>query len=68
MATQYNALGKRNLPAIGRIVTMKYRRGAAFNRQHPFVDILLADITESCELLDVSELVREPPPLSFRRM
>ena len=66
--SQYNALGKRNLPAIGRIVTMKYRRGAAFNRQHPFVDILLADITESREVLDVSELVHEPPPLSFRRM
>jgi hypothetical protein len=66
--SQYNALGKRNLSAIGRIVTTKYHRGAAFNRQHPFVDILLADIIESREVLDVSELVREPPPLSFRRM
>jgi len=65
---QYNALGKRNLSAIGRIVTLKYQRGAAFNRQHPFVDVLLADITESREVLDVSELVHEPPPLSFRRM
>jgi hypothetical protein len=36
---QYNALGKRNLAAIEQIVTLKYRRGAAFNRQHPFVDI-----------------------------
>jgi hypothetical protein len=53
---QYNALGKRNLAAIERIVTSKYQRGAAFNRQHPFVDVLLADITESGEVLDVSEL------------
>ncbi len=34
---QYNALGKRNLAAIERIVAFKYKRGAAFNRQHPFV-------------------------------
>ena len=53
---QYNALGKRNLAAIERIVVSKYRRGPAFNRQHPFVDVLLADITESGEVLDVSEL------------
>ncbi len=51
---QYNALGRRNLPAIQRIVTGKYRRGLAFNRQHPFVDVLLSDITESGEVLDVS--------------
>jgi hypothetical protein len=65
---QYNALGNKNLSVIGRIVTLKYQRGAAFNRQHPFVDILLADITESGEVLDVSEFVREPLPPSFRRM
>ena len=53
---QYNALGKRNLSAIERIVTSKYQRGAAFNRQHPFVDVLLSDITECGEVLDVSEL------------
>jgi hypothetical protein len=53
---QYNALGKRNLAAIERIVTSKYERGAAFNRQHPFVDVLLADITESREVLDVTGL------------
>ena len=41
---------------------------AAFNRQHPFVDILLSDIVESEEVLDVSELVREPPPATFQRM
>jgi hypothetical protein len=35
---QYNALGKRNLPAIERIARLKYQRGAAFNRQHPFVE------------------------------
>jgi hypothetical protein len=44
------------------------RRGPAFNRQHPFVDILLSDIAESGEVLDVSELVREPPLPSFQRM
>jgi hypothetical protein len=53
---QYNALGKRNLAAIQRIASAKYRRGLAFNRQHPFVDVLLSDITESGEVLDVSEL------------
>src|SRR5229473_4625036 len=65
---QYNALGKGNLAAIERIVTLKYQRGAAFNRQHPFVDVLLSDIAESGEVLDVSELVREPPLPSFQRM
>ena len=49
LRVQYNALGKFNLAAIERIVVSKYRRGAAFNRQHPFVDILLSDITESEE-------------------
>jgi hypothetical protein len=56
---QYNALGKRNLSAIERIVAAKYQRGAAFNRQHPFVDVLLSDITDSGEVLDVRELMRE---------
>ena len=65
---QYNALGKRNLAAIERIATSKYRRGPAFNRQHPFVDILLSDVMESAEALDTSELVRKPPPPSFQRM
>jgi hypothetical protein len=53
---QYNALGKANLASIERIVTLKYERGAAFNRQHPFVDVLYSDIAESGEVLDVSEL------------
>jgi hypothetical protein len=53
---QYNALGKRNLAAIERIVASKYQRGAAFNRQHPFVDVLFSDITESGEVLDLSEM------------
>ncbi len=48
---QYNALGCRNLPAIQRIATRKYRRGLAFNRQHPFVDVLFSDITEIGEVL-----------------
>jgi hypothetical protein len=65
---QYNALGKNNLAAIGRIVTSKYRRGPTFNRQHPFVDVLLSDITASGEVLDLSALVREPPLPTFRRM
>jgi hypothetical protein len=68
LRTQYNALGKFNLAAIERIVAAKYRRGAAFNRQHPFVDILLSDITASKEALDTSELMREPLPASFKRM
>jgi hypothetical protein len=68
LRVQYNALGKFNLAAIERIVVSKYRRGAAFNRQRPFVDILLSDITESEEALDTSELVREPAPPSFQRM
>ena len=54
---QYNALGNRNLPAIERIAMSKYQRGLAFNRQHPFVDILLSDITESGKVLDISQLV-----------
>ncbi len=52
---EYNALGNRNLPAIQRIVAGKYQRGPASNRQHPFVDVLLSDITESGEVLDVGE-------------
>jgi hypothetical protein len=55
---EYSAIGKRNLVAIERIVTSKYERGAALNRQHPFVDVLLADITESGEALDVTQLAR----------
>jgi hypothetical protein len=53
---QYNALGKRNVAAVERIVASKYQRGAAFNRQHPFVDVLFSDISESSEVLDLSEL------------
>ena len=68
LRAQYNALGKLNLAAIERIAASKYQRGPAFNRQHPFVDILLSDITESGEALDMSELVREPPPPSFHRI
>src|ERR1700751_1260021 len=68
LRAQYNALGKLNLAAIERIAASKYQRGTAFNRQHPFVDILLSDITESGEAFNMSELVREPPPPSFRRI
>jgi hypothetical protein len=55
---QYNALDKSNLSAIERIITSKYQRGPGFNRQYPFVDVLLSDITESGEALDGRELVR----------
>ena len=64
---QYNALGNRNLAAIQRIVDAKYQRGVGFNRQHPFVEVLFSDITESGEALDLSELVREPLPPAFHR-
>jgi hypothetical protein len=65
---QYNAIGKLNLAAIQRIVNAKYQRGAASNRQHPFIEVLLSDITESGEALDLSELVREPLPPAFHRV
>ncbi len=68
LRAQYNALGNFNLAAIERIAASKCQRGAAFNRQHPFVDILLSDIMESEEPPDTTELVREPPPPSFQRM
>jgi hypothetical protein len=64
---QYNALGKLNFAAIQRVVSTKYQRGAAFNRQYPFVEILFSDITESGETLDLSELVREPLPPAFHK-
>lgn len=53
---EYIALGKSNLSAIERIVSLKYERGHEFNRQHPFVDVLLADIVESEETLDLRDL------------
>ncbi len=65
---QYNALGKLNLAAIDRIVRVKYQRGAAFNRQHPFIEVLFSDITESGETLNAAELVREPLPPTFHRL
>ncbi|HLG85450.1 MAG TPA: signal transduction histidine kinase [Bradyrhizobium sp.] len=65
---QYNGLGRRNFAALQRIVSAKYQRGNAFNRQHPFVDVLFSDITDSGEVLDLSELVREPLPPAFHRL
>jgi hypothetical protein len=65
---QYNALGKANLAAIERIVSAKYRGGSASNRQHPFVEVLFSDITDSGEVLNLSELVREPLPPAFHRL
>ena len=66
--SQYNALGKLNLAALERIVSAKYRRGAAANRQHPYVEVLFADITESGEALDLGGLVRLPLPPEFLRL
>ncbi|UGY18046.1 signal transduction histidine kinase [Bradyrhizobium septentrionale] len=65
---QYNALGRLNLAAIERIVSAKYQRGAAFNRQHPYVEVLFSDITDSGETLNLSELVREVLPPAFHRL
>lgn len=65
---QYNALGRLNLAALQRIVGTKYQRGPAFNRQHPFVEILFSDITESGEALNLSQLVREALPPAFHRV
>ncbi|MDA9546591.1 signal transduction histidine kinase [Bradyrhizobium sp. CCBAU 45321] len=65
---QYNALGRLNLAALQRIVSAKYQRGPAFNRQHPFVEVLFSDITESGEALDLSQLVREVLPPAFHRL
>jgi hypothetical protein len=64
---QYNGLGKLNHAALQRIVSGKYQRGAASNRQHPFVEVLFSDITESDEGLNLTELVREPLPPKFHR-
>ncbi|WP_156433448.1 signal transduction histidine kinase [Bradyrhizobium retamae] len=65
---QYNALGRRNLAAIERIVKAKYQRGAAHNRQHPYVEVLFSDIMESAETLDLGGLVRPPLPPEFLRL
>jgi hypothetical protein len=65
---QYNALGQRNLAALERIVNAKYSRGAAFNRQHPFVEVLFGDIIESGEALNLGGLVRFPLPPEFVRL
>jgi hypothetical protein len=64
---QYNALGKLNLAVLQRIVSAKYQRGAASHRQHPFVEVLFSDITESGEDLNLTEFVREPLPPAFHR-
>ena len=65
---QYNALGQRNLDAIARIVAAKYDRGPAFNRQHPYVEVLLSDIVASGETIDQSELRRATLPPAFERV
>ena len=65
---EYNALGLRNLDAIARIVSAKYDRGPAFNRQHPYVEVLLSDVLESGEAIDQSQLVRAVLPPRFERV
>lgn len=65
---QYNALGRSNLQVVARLVDAKYERGRAFNRQHPYVEILTSDIVESCESIDQTGLVRDPLPPSFERV
>jgi hypothetical protein len=65
---EYNALGVSNLDAISRLVTTKYERGKAHNRQHPYVEILTSDIRESDESLDQGALMREPLPPAFLRV
>jgi len=54
LSPQYNALGQRNLPAIERIVGNPIiSTGCGVQPSaHQFVDVLLADITESGEVLD----------------
>jgi hypothetical protein len=49
-------------------VAAKYQRGAAHNRQHPYVEVLFSDITESGETLDLGGLVRLPLPPEFVRL
>jgi hypothetical protein len=65
---QYNALGQRNLDAIARIITAKYNRGPAFNRQHPYIEVLQSDIVASGETIDQSELKRAALPPAFERV
>jgi len=62
---QYNALGRKNLEAIARLVDAKYAQGRAFNRQHPYIEILTSDIVDSGESIDQTGLVRDPLPPSF---
>ncbi|MCC8955484.1 signal transduction histidine kinase [Bradyrhizobium sp. Pear77] len=64
----FNALGRLNLAAIEWIVGAKYQRGAAFNRQHPYVEVLFSDITDSGETLNLSGLVRETLSPAFHRL
>ena len=62
---QYNALGRKNLEVNARLVDAKYARGPAFNRQHPYIEILTSDIVESGEPIDQTGLVRDPLPPAY---
>jgi hypothetical protein len=69
LRAQYNALGKLNLAAIERI-DCRFQV-PAWNGIQPPASVYgysVSDITESEEALDMSELVREPPPPSFHRI
>jgi hypothetical protein len=66
--SQYNYLGRTNLEVIARLVDAKYARGPAFNRQHPYVEILTSDIVESGATIDQTGLVRDPLPPAFERV
>jgi hypothetical protein len=50
--------------AIERIVSANHRRGAAFNRQHPFMDVLFSVIAESGKALDLAQDMRQTVALS----
>jgi hypothetical protein len=63
--SQYNDLGRRNLPAIARIVSAKYECGKTFNRRHPYVEVLTDDIIDSGEVIDRSGLVLHQFPPGF---
>jgi len=49
---EYNAIGADKLGVIARVVRAKYGDRSGFDAEHPFVDILLADISASGEWLD----------------
>ena len=49
------------------LLTFPENSGKALIPDHPFVEVLFSDITESGEVLNVTELVRAPLPPAFNR-